>query len=123
MKKFTTTKIFAFVIAMMMLSCLPQILNAQKQDKGHFCPPCYKWSKGKCIPCRSCCTWLSFIPSPGESSSALLFEPINFSLSGTEPVSLKIYDATGRLIKMFVDRKTTQGENQIDGMQKMITGI
>ena len=115
MKSSSTKKLFAFISGILMFFAIPQISNAQKPNKNRFCPPCYRWYKGDCVPCRSCCTWLSFTLSPVETSSALFLEPepINFPLSEAGQVSIKIFDATGKLIKTFAHSRMMQGEHQI----------
>jgi hypothetical protein len=122
--KSTTKKLFAFIIGIMMFFVKPQISSAQNSGKPtHYCPPCYRWYKGDCVPCRSCCMWSVTLPS-NELSSASLPESfaINFPLSDKGPLLIKIYDITGRLVKTIANGKMSQGYHQIEWNSKDETG-
>lgn len=114
-------KFFAFIFVMILYFAMPQISNAQK--KGHLCPPCYRWYKGDCVPCRSCCMFSVTLPSD-EPSSAPLSEPSenNFQLPGKGAVSIKLYDMTGRLIKTIAHGKMSEDYHEVEWDNKDESG-
>jgi len=121
MKHQSLQKLFAFIITMIMFFAMPQVSNAQK--KGHICPTCYRWYKGDCVPCRGCCM-LSVALSSDEPPSVSLPEPsaINFPLSDKGPVSIKIYDITGRLVKTIANGKMSEDYHEVEWDNKDESG-
>jgi hypothetical protein len=110
MKQQTTKKLFALIIAIMMFSAIPQLACAQKDNP---CPPGYKWKCGYIRPpyCRCVKT------GNGKNSVAFVTSKqsiaANFELEYPPIASIKIYDATGQLVKTLADKIFEQGEHQL----------
>ena len=122
------------MVAVVLLSAVPGLVNAQKKcrdgncPKGQvcvngfcekfepFCPPCYRLDKGECVPCRSCCMWVSAPLPSAEPPSALRSEPsaVNFPLPRKWPGSIKIYDMTGRLVRTITHGKTAEACREVE---------
>jgi len=126
MKKQASKKLFAFIVAIMMFSVLPQLTYGQNKNDKHRCPKGYyqfrytdPWSGA-----RRCYCYLSGSSANGNTNNTSAntslsitgsdVTAISFQLMGSQKISLKIYDAMGRLVKTFADTKTTQGENKIE---------
>lgn len=124
MKKQSLTKLFAFILVIGMFSSSPLTSDAQKSGKSDnktkYCPPCTRWYHGDCVPCRGCCMWLSVILSPNESPDAALSKlpSIKFSLPGSGPVSIKIFDNKGRLIKTLLDENIAFNNRKVGWNRK-----
>ena len=122
MKHQSFQKLFAFIITVMMLSGLPQFVNAQKVKQ---CPKGYKY---ECYyysdPWGGRGSWFCMCVPHGNgnqinnNSASLQSTATHFELEHTSIVSIKIYDATGRLIKTLANRNMTQGDYQIEWNKK-----
>ena len=137
MKSSTTKKLFAFIIATIMFSAIPAMVNAQKKcpdgncPKGQicvngycvksdcplFCPPGYICINGGCR--RN----MPFLSDGSPVKEAVSISPANsnaisFQLMQTQSVSAKIYDAAGRLVKTLANEKMQQGYHQIEWDRK-----
>ena len=118
----------------MMFSAITQTVNAQKgKDKkkpptGYFCQcgvrgygcgtggaKCVQYCAGACGAWIANDTAITSIPainiSANPSSSLTV---VNFQLSKTGNVSLKIFNATGKLIKALADENMQQGNHQFE---------
>lgn len=107
-----------------MFFVMPQISNAQNSGKPtHYCPPCYRWYKGNCVPCRSCCMW-SVTLSPDETLSVPVSEFLvkNPNESGKGLISIKIYDVTGRLVKTIANGKMSENYHEVEWDNKDMSG-
>ena len=133
MKLQLSQKLFAFIIAVMILLVMPGLVNAQKKCLEGHCPKgqvcvngvCVKSSGGvvcnclvRPIPfeCGQICGFFKDSPSVSDdlSISGTKSNIIGFKLSEVQNVSLKIYDITGRLIKTLADKIMEQGNHQIE---------
>ena len=118
MKPQTTNKFFAFIIVMTILTALPEIVIAQTPKK---CSPQGKCPKGLicyfgyCV-CPRCPYFFLTDGSPANealSISSTNSNTISVLLTQTQNVSVKIYDATGRLVKTLADKIFEEGEHQL----------
>lgn len=110
MKPQSIQKLFAFIITVMMFSALPQLASSQKNNP---CPPGYKL---KCSSPRDWPQWCTCVKNGNGNNSVVTSQELDatsFELEQTSKVSIKIYDATERLIKTLADRRMPQGEHQI----------
>ena len=126
-------KLFAFIIALMMFSVIPALVNAQKKCSNGHCPKGYTCVDGHCVKsggggfcncfvkpipfeCGQICGFLADKTPANDqfSISVINSSAISFELNEPQNVSLKIYDATGRLIKTLADSRMPEGEYQID---------
>ena len=104
MKKQSLKKLFAFIISMLMFSALPQLARAQK-DKT--CPPGYK---KVCNYNRVCwCVHNGNGKNISYNATSQQSIAINFELEHSSSVSIKIYDATGRLVKTITNGRVSEG--------------
>lgn len=119
-------KLFAFIIAIVMFSVLPGIVNAQPVC---HCPPGYICISGHCVRvgcnCRQrpipfqCGQQCGFYTDPIHTDDVVFISDMksadfSLQLTKTQYVSLKIYDVTGRLIKTLAESMLPQGENPIE---------
>ena len=119
MKPQTTKKLFAFIIILTILSALPELVIAQTLKKCNprgQCPKGYHCSFGYCI--RDCprCPYILTDGSPANevlSISSTNSTAISFLLTQAQNVSVKIYDATGRLVKTLADKVFELGEHKL----------
>ncbi len=115
MKHLITKKPFAFIIALMMFSLLPEFLAAQSNNKR--CPkePCpfgYICIKGDCK------RYFPFLTDGSPANEAVSISSANsnaisFQLTQAQNVSAKIYDATGRLVKTLADKAFELGDHKL----------
>ncbi len=101
MKPQTTKKFFAFIIIMMMFSALPQLASAQKNKP---CPPGYKFCG--CVKNGHGNNFVAVATSQQSIAAS-------FQIEHPTIISIKIYDATGRLVKTLADKVFEQGEHQL----------
>ena len=123
MKQHSLKKPFAFIIAMMMFSVLPQFASAQKNKP---CPQGYKlecyyyytdpWSGRRTKICF--CVPNGNGNNTSYNSTSRQSIATNFELGHPSSISIKIYDATGRLIKTLADSRLPEGEHQIEWDRK-----
>ena len=123
-------KLFAFIIAIMMFSVIPETTNAQnKVCTDGQCPNGFTCVDGFCVKIKSgggggyhCpgrptpwCCWLMNSTAANESLSvsSANSNAISFELIVAQNVSAKISDATGRLVKTFADKIFEQGEHKL----------
>ena len=144
-------KLSSFIVILMMFSAITESVNAQKgKDKKppkgcngpYFCSCSYKdYGCGTDLCCIHYCyiqcgflaakdtsvtdPSVTGIPSNNISQSTI----ISFQLENAENVSLKIFDATGILIKTLNDTQLEQGFHQLawnakdENGNKVSTGI
>jgi len=110
MKQYSLKKLFAFIIAMMMFSVLPQLASAQKNKP---CPPGYKWECHGRPPIICGCVKNGNGKNTAFNSTSQQSIATNFELELPSSICIKIYDATGRLIKTLTDNKMQQGSYQL----------
>jgi len=117
MKKQFLKKLTAFTIAIMMFSSLPQVANAQKNNP---CPPGYKlicyrdpWTGQRVCNCYH--NGNGKIIGDNTTSQQSI---VNLELEYPPIASIKIYDATGKLIKTLVNGRISQREHQIEWNRK-----
>ena len=136
MKLQSVKKLVAFIMTIMMFSVLPGKSNAQQTGVANGQPglvnaftiscsvcsnsPPYVWC-GCGFQCRNgrCRRVMPYYADPNHTNDVLSLSdsnPADFSLELTEAqyVSLKIYDATGRLIKTLADAEAPQAEHQFE---------
>jgi len=119
MKPQTTKKLFAFIIVLAILSALPGSVSAQTLKKCNpqgKCPKGYTCSWGYCVNCTRCPYFFLTDDSPANevlSISSTNPNAISFLLTQTQNLSVKIYDATGRLVKTLADKVFEQGEHTL----------
>jgi len=137
MKLSTTKKLFVVIIAVMMFSAIPAVVNAQKICRAGLCPKGQTCVNGFCVKsggngggpfcnclirpipfeCGQICGWA--IPANRSLSiSSVNSNAISFQLPQAQNVSAKIYDVTGRLVKTLANEKMRQGDQQIDWDRK-----
>lgn len=126
MKPSPTKKLFAFIIATMMFSAIPTMLNAQKKCRDGHCPKGQTCANGFCVKsgggvycncfvrpipfeCGQLCGWVI-----NKSTSISSAHAISFQLMQAQNVSAKIYDATGRLIKTLTDKVFDKGDHKLE---------
>jgi hypothetical protein len=117
MKFSTTKKLFAFIITVIMFSLLPQLAGAQKTK---LCPKGYKY---ECYYMEHGFRFCICVPNGnGNNSSNNLSGgeslATNFELDKPSLISIKIYDATGRLVKTLANSRMAKGEHQIEWDRK-----
>jgi hypothetical protein len=135
MKSQSIQKLFAFIIATIMFSAIPAMVNAQKKcpdgncPKGQiclngycvksdcplFCPPGYICINGGCR--RN----MPFLSDGSPIKEAVSISPANsnaISFQLIQSVTAKIYDATGRLVKTLANEKMQQGDHKIEWDRK-----
>ena len=125
MKKQSIKKHVAFIIAIMMFSAIPTMVNAQQGRSGpkkcHSCP-------GRCYCISGYCycpvTFLTNSSPSNETLSISSADPnaISFQLMQAQNVSANIYDATGRLVRTIANGKMSEGYHQIEWNNKYETG-
>jgi len=119
MKKQFLKKLFAFIIAIMMFSVTPKIVNAQRCGldfgscpKNYICLNgfCVKWHKGNHGHKLD-----NYAQANDQISiSDINSTPITFELNTIQNVFLKVYDETGRLVRSLASCKVSQNEYQIE---------
>lgn len=125
MKPQSIQKFFVFTIIMMMFSALPQLVNAQKDGR---CPKGYKYecfnNTGTWGPRGRICLCVLNDNGNQKVNNILSGQSLatRFELENPSIVSVKIYDATGRLIKTLAERRMAKGEYQIDWDRKDAKG-
>ena len=119
----------AMAFAMMLL--LPASAIAQPPCHNGVCPPGYVCIDGHCkklsVPCNcfrrpippECGQACGFLVDPTQTDQLLAVadqDPLSISIAVIEDqqVSLRIYDITGRLIKVIADDRMMQGVHQIE---------
>jgi hypothetical protein len=115
MKLQITKKIFTFIITIMMLCGVTKSANAQKCSPIHPCPAGYT-----CVGFH-CKKTVSPLPFPGcNCSSDSVPQPItiNFQLKDAASVSLKIYEASGRLIRTLAAEYMEKGSHLVEWNEK-----
>lgn len=113
MEKNSVKKQVAYIIALMIFSFMPAIANAQKKCPDGSCPIGFYCSEGKCIkfwkPCpRPRCYYGKTNYNHGSQSVS-----VSFSIGKPEKISAKIFDMTGRLVKMLEDKGFEQGAHEL----------
>lgn len=104
MEKTSLKKILAYIMALMMLSAMPALVNAQKKcPEPNNCPKGYYCSDGYCVkfctgPVCPKCPWPIIYKRGSKSIS------VTFSLDKPEKILVKIFNMTGRLVKTVTDR-------------------
>jgi len=122
MNKQSLKKYVGFIIALMMFSVLPALVNAQKKcPDGTNCPKGYFCSDGLCVrfwtpPICHRCPWNLIYNYDSQSATILL------SLDKPEKISVKIFGMTGRLVKTLADSKMSEGYHKIEWDAKDETG-
>ena len=139
MKKQLLKKPFAFIIAIMMFSVMPEITNAQKIKPCVIgqCPSSFTCVDGYCVKIKSgggggggcdcfhrpipfeCGQICGFLAGKTPANNLLSITGINsvaisFELIKAQNVSLKIYNIYGSLIKTLASSRMPQGESQIE---------
>jgi hypothetical protein len=131
MKLQTFKRLFAFSIAVMMLSAFPQLLKAQAPCHNGVCPVgkvcinnhCVKipvWCNCNIRPipfeCGQSCGWYTDPKNAGNlisvADGSVISSEINFQ--EIENLSFKIYDLTGKLIKTVADAEMSQNEQLLE---------
>jgi flagellar hook capping protein FlgD len=122
MSKPIKTKLSAFIVTLTALGALPQLCSAQKYKPcpQHYKQECYYYT------CPLCArgTWTCYCVPNGTgnntSYNATSRQSIatSFELEQPSTVSIKIYDATGRMIKTLGKSRMLQGEHQIEWDKK-----
>ena len=123
----TPKKLLVFIIAIMMFSAMPALVNAQKKcingncGKGWICVNgyCVKSGGGFCnclvrpIPaqCAPACGFKIPLPTIYHSSSQLA--AISFCLHQPEKISVRVFYINGRLVKTLTDKLFNQGEHKL----------
>ena len=114
MKRQSTKKYVAFIIAIMMFSIMPVLVNAQKKCPDGNCPKGQICSNGNCVKyggwggCTTrACGWKTIYYAGSQSAT------ISFYMDQAEKLSVKIFDMTGRLMKTLGDKIFEQGEHQL----------
>jgi FlgD Ig-like domain len=125
MKKQSLKKLFVFIIAIMMFSLFPELIVAQNSNNTKCpkvnCPPGYICVKGICkkyFPFLTDTSYAKEILSVSSANSNVT----SFQLMQTQNVSVKIYDATGRLVKTIANSKVPEGNHQIEWDSKDESG-
>lgn len=119
MKPQTTKKLFAFIIAIMIFSALPEIVNAQRCGWGFYgCRKNYICINGYCVKMHGGGNHKLMnnasandpvpisIPSAGSAD-------INFKLEQNQNISIKIYSPNRGLIKTLANKIMPAGEHQV----------
>jgi Secretion system C-terminal sorting domain len=112
MKKKSVKKHIAYIIALMMFSVMPALVDAQKKCPDGNCPSGFYCADGRCVkiwtgPVCPKCPW-QIINNYGSQSAS-----VSFSLDKSEKISVKIFDLTGRLIKTLADKIFEQGVHEL----------
>ena len=117
MKSSSTKKLFAFIITAMLFSTIPQLAGAQKNK------PCPQGYKEECYyyidPWSARGTRICLCVPNGNGKNATYNSisdqsiATNFELEHPLIVSIKIYDATGRLIKTLANNAMQIDPHQI----------
>ena len=111
MKKKSFKKVLAFIITIMVFSALPQLATAQK-DKP--CPPGYKLKCYSIRPPFCLCIRNGDGKNIDYNAKSKELVATTFELENPSIVSIKIYDATGRLVKTITDKRTSEGDHQLE---------
>lgn len=101
MKKQSLKKVFVFIIATTIFSATPAMVNAQRNGGGP--KKCHRCSGRCCV--NGYCSWGCY----NAPSNAIFFQ-----LEEAQNVSLRIYDITGRLVKIVANKTMSQVEHQIE---------
>ena len=113
-------KLPAFIVTVMMFSAIPELVNAQKDNrlKERKIRLCNCNIRPIPFQCGQTCGWLVETRSiSGTNSSAVQFE-----LSESQNVSIKIYDATWTLVRTLSNDKITPERHQIEWDRKDTQG-
>ncbi len=118
MKLQLTKEIFVLVIAIMIFSVLPILVNAQRNCPDGNCPKGQICFNGYCTKSggggggwtcgRGGCWKTTVTNNPGSQTAA-----ISFSIDKPDKISVNILDMTGRLMKTLVDKTFEQGEHKL----------
>lgn len=131
MKNLALTKFIAFIIAVMMFSALPGLVNAQTHCVNGHCPPGKVCINGTCVSilifcncqhrpipfaCGQRCGWFTdpTTEREGLSISFNTSETISFQLDEIQNVSAKVYDTTGKLVKVLANAEMQAGIHQFE---------
>jgi hypothetical protein len=122
MNKQLSRKLAAFIITVMMFSLLPQLVSAQKYK------PCGKGYKYECYyyndPWGGRGTWFCWCVPNGNGNNGTYNVTsgqslaTNFEMDKPTIISIKIYDAAGRLIKTLANSRMPKGEHHIEWDRK-----
>ena len=135
-------RLSAPIILVIIFSFITKPGNTQKCSRAYPCPAgytCFNFRCVKTIPppplpgCRcvrpvppGCAAYCGFLsdeinePSSVTISSAPVYQTINinFQLEDAASISLKIYEASGRLIRTLAAEKMEQGSHQVEWNEK-----
>ena len=110
-------KLFAFIIAVMMFSTIPQLASAQKAK------PCPQGYKEEChyYVCPLCArgTWIcTCVPNANGKNvtyNAVSHQSIakSFEVEHPSNVSVKTYDATGNLVRTLAGSRMPEGSKDL----------
>jgi hypothetical protein len=113
MKKKFVKQHVAYIIALMLFSIMPALVNAQKKcPDERTCPKGFYCSDGNCVkiwtgPVCPHCPWQIIYNYDSLSAS------ISFSLDKPTTVLVKVFDMTGRLMKTLTDNNFGQGVHEL----------
>jgi len=131
MKLQTFKRLFAFIIAVMMFTAIPHLLNAQAPCHNGVCPVGKVCIDNHCVKipvfcncyirpippeCGQLCGWYTDPKNAGNlisvADGSVISSEIN--LQEIENLSFKIYDLTGKLIKTVANAEMSQGDQQLE---------
>ena len=136
MKRPALKKDVAFIIALVMFSIMPALMNSQKICPDGHCPKGQTCVNGFCVKsggkggngggticncfvrpipfeCGQICGWI--IPANKSLSiSSANSNAISFQLMQAQNVSARIYDATGRLVRTLAQKVFEEGDHKLE---------
>ena len=135
-------RLSAPIILVIMFSFITKPGNAQKCSPIHSCPAGYTCVGYHCVKtvsppplpgCRcvrpvppGCAAYCGFLSDENNGTSSITISSasvpqtitINFQLEDAASISLKIYEASGRLIRTLAAEKMEQGSQQVEWNEK-----